>query len=54
MDALMQSRAQELATEFASQATTVQQLNDLVRLMMKSGLTKRTLANGSVPRKRVA
>ena len=37
MDALLQSRAQELATEFASQATTVEELNELLRLMMKSG-----------------
>lgn len=40
MDALLQSRAQELATEFASQATTVEELNDLMRLMMKSGLER--------------
>ena len=40
MDALLQSRAQELATEFASQATTVEELNELVRLMMKSGLER--------------
>jgi transposase-like protein len=40
MDALLQSRAQELATEFASQASTVEELNDLMRLMMKSGLER--------------
>jgi putative transposase len=40
MDALLQSRAQQLAAEFASQATTVQELNDLMRLMMKSGLER--------------
>jgi len=40
MDASLQSRAQDLATEFASQATTVQELNDLMRLMMKSGLER--------------
>jgi putative transposase len=40
MDALLQSRAQELATEFASQATTVEELNELMRLMMKSGLER--------------
>jgi transposase-like protein len=40
MDTLLQSRAQQLATEFASQATTVEELNDLMRLMMKSGLER--------------
>lgn len=40
MDALLQSRAQELATEFASQATTVEELNELMRVMMKSGLER--------------
>jgi putative transposase len=40
MDALLQSRAEELATEFASQATTVEELNDLMRLMMKRGLER--------------
>jgi transposase-like protein len=40
MDASLQSRAQELATEFASQATTVEELNQLMRLMMKSGLER--------------
>ncbi len=40
MDSVLQSRAQELATEFASQATTVDELNELMRLMMKSGLER--------------
>ena len=40
MDTLLQSRAQELAAEFASQATTVEELNELMRLMMKSGLER--------------
>ena len=40
MDAVLQSRAQELATEFAGQATTVEELNELMRLMMKSGLER--------------
>jgi transposase-like protein len=40
MDALLQSRAQQLATEFANQATTVEELNELMRLMMKSGLER--------------
>ena len=40
MDALLQSRAQQLATEFASQATTVEELNELMRVMMKSGLER--------------
>jgi putative transposase len=38
MDAVLQSRAEELAKEFASQATTVEELNGLMRLMMKRGL----------------
>ena len=45
MDALLQSRAQELASEFASQATTVEELNELMRLMIKSGL-ERMLEHG--------
>lgn len=40
MDAILQSRAEELAKEFASQATTVEELNGLLRLMMKSGLER--------------
>jgi transposase-like protein len=40
MDALLQSRAKELATEFANQATTVEELNELLRVMMKSGLER--------------
>ena len=38
MDALLQSRAQELTKEFAGQATTIEELNKLLRLIMKSGL----------------
>ena len=40
MDALYRSRAEELASEFASQATTVEELNELMRLMLKSGLER--------------
>jgi putative transposase len=40
MDAIFQSRAEELASEFASQATTVEELNELMRLMLKSGLER--------------
>jgi putative transposase len=40
MDAALQSRAEELAREFAGQATTVEELNGLMRLMMKSGLER--------------
>ncbi len=40
MDATLQSRAEQLATEFAGQATTVEELNQLMRLMMKSGLER--------------
>jgi len=38
MDASFQSRAEQLASEFAGQATTVEELNGLMQLMMKSGL----------------
>ncbi len=38
MDASLQSRAEQLAAEFAGQATTVDELNALLRAMMKSGL----------------
>jgi putative transposase len=40
MDVSLQSRAEQLANEFASQATTVEELNELMRLMMKSGLER--------------
>jgi putative transposase len=40
MDASLQSRVEQLATEFASEATTVEELNGLIRLMMKSGLER--------------
>jgi putative transposase len=40
MDASLHSRAEQLATEFASQATTVEDLNGLMRLMMKSALER--------------
>ncbi len=40
MDASFQSRAEQLANEFAGQATTVEELNGLIRLMMKSGLER--------------
>jgi transposase-like protein len=40
MDAGLQSRAEELAQEFAGQATTVEELNELMRLMLKSGLER--------------
>jgi putative transposase len=40
MDERMQSRAEELAAEFAGSATTIQELNELMRLMMKSGLER--------------
>ena len=40
MDASFQSRAEQLAKEFAGQATTVEELNGLMRLMMKSGLER--------------
>ncbi len=40
MDASFQSRAEQLANEFADQATTVEELNGLIRLMMKSGMER--------------
>src|SRR5271154_2247818 len=40
MDASFQSRAEQLASEFASQATTAEDLNGLMRLMMKSALER--------------
>jgi putative transposase len=40
MDTALQSRAQQLAHEFAGQATTVEELNELMRLMLKSGLER--------------
>lgn len=40
MDASFQSRAESLAAEFASSATTIEELGQLMRLMMKSGLER--------------
>jgi putative transposase len=40
MDALLRSRAEELAGEMASQARTAEDLNGLMRLMMKSALER--------------
>jgi transposase-like protein len=40
MDVSLQSRAEQLANEFASQSTTIEELNELMRLMMKSGLER--------------
>jgi putative transposase len=40
MDASFQSRVEQLAAEFANEATTVEELNGLMRLMMKSGLER--------------
>jgi putative transposase len=40
MDASLQLRAQQLADEFASQASTAEDLNGLMRLMMKSALER--------------
>ena len=37
---LYRSRVEQLAKEFASEATTVEELNGLMRLMMKSGLER--------------
>ena len=40
MDASLQARAEQLASEMASQATTVEDLNGLMRLMLKSALER--------------
>jgi putative transposase len=40
MDATLQARAEALAAEFASQASTTEELNGLLRVMMKSGLER--------------
>jgi putative transposase len=40
MDDKFQARAEQLAEEFASSATTIGELNQLMRLMMKSGLER--------------
>jgi transposase-like protein len=40
MDASIRSRAEQLADEFAQQATTIEELNQLMKLMMKSGLER--------------
>src|SRR6266852_84716 len=40
MDASLQSRAEQLASEIASQAKTADDLNGLMRLMMKSALER--------------
>lgn len=40
MDGSFRERAEQLATEFAGQATTVEELNGLMRLMLKSGLER--------------
>jgi len=40
MDASLQSRVEQLAKDFAEEATTVEELNELMRLMMKSGLER--------------
>lgn len=40
MDASLQSRAEQLASDFAGQATTAGDLNDLMRLMLKSALER--------------
>src|SRR5436190_7418811 len=40
MDASLHKRAEQLATEFASQAKTAEDLNGLMRLMMKSALER--------------
>jgi putative transposase len=40
MDASLQARAEQLATEFAAEAKTAEDLNGLMRLMMKSALER--------------
>ena len=40
MDAAFQSRAEVLAREFAVQARTIEDVNELIQLMMKSALER--------------
>ena len=40
MDVALQSRAEQLASEMASQARTVEDLNELMRRMMKTALER--------------
>jgi putative transposase len=40
MDAILQARAEQLATEFANQHDTAEELNGLIRLMMKTALER--------------
>jgi len=40
MDESLRTRAEQLAAEFAGSATTIEELNGLVRLVMKSGLER--------------
>src|SRR5437762_14207320 len=40
MDVSLQARAEQLASEFASQSRTAEDLNGLMRLMMKSALER--------------
>lgn len=40
MDAILQARAEQLATEFANQHHTAEDLNGLIRLMMKTALER--------------
>ena len=40
MDVALQSKAEQLADEIASQARTIEDLNGLMRLMMKSALER--------------
>ena len=40
MDEKLESRAEQLAEEFATSAPTIGELNQLMRLMMKSGLER--------------
>ena len=44
MDASLQTRAEQLAKEIAGQAETVDDLNDLMRLMMKSTIQRMRVA----------
>ena len=40
MDAALRTKAERLAGEMAGQAETIEDLNNLMRLMMKSGLER--------------
>ena len=51
MDASLRSRAEQLASEMAGQATTIEDLNGLLRLMAKSSYKFRSQSEPKSPDK---